>query len=507
MRTIWRSLMWKEWHEHKWKLVALTAILCGVSAILILATESERSDALVAFVMLAYIVVPLAFFLGAHDAADERGRGTEAFLQSLPVPTWQQAAWKLAFGILTCILPIFLALVVLVGMIYHLPDHRANVATALERASHEFPMLVGKGHSLFGWGAAVGIFASIASVSIYLWTLAFGVGRRDEVRAGAWSLLAIIAAWSIVGFTITWLRSGGPLAIQLVSLAPAGLAMALVMLLGSPREFPVSLPVIVAIGALLHALLAVWFIMRFGRNSVDDRFSPRFARDDAVSARRIGLPRRLPITAIIWKQIRESSPVVMAGLAAIAVFYTANLVVGANYYAQYPAEKMSLLAQLTMFFGFLVALVVGIGIFDRDLGPKVNQFWRSRPIHPDLWFWAKFATGLVVLLVALYLPLLVGAVLSSTSIPVGKNGIGMTFFLQLAIYTSAMAMICLIRQPVYAAILGCGTLLIGVCVVLVLFGEDVLEFESTVFLIEGVTAVLATILAWMAVRYDWGAKN
>ena len=36
MRTIWHSLAWKEWHEHKWKLAALTAVLCGVNALLLL---------------------------------------------------------------------------------------------------------------------------------------------------------------------------------------------------------------------------------------------------------------------------------------------------------------------------------------------------------------------------------------------------------------------------------------------------------------------------------------
>ena len=31
MRTVWHSLVWKEWHEHKWKLVifVLLALLLG----------------------------------------------------------------------------------------------------------------------------------------------------------------------------------------------------------------------------------------------------------------------------------------------------------------------------------------------------------------------------------------------------------------------------------------------------------------------------------------------
>ena len=31
MNTIWYSLAWKEWHEHKWKLAAIVATLWGVA--------------------------------------------------------------------------------------------------------------------------------------------------------------------------------------------------------------------------------------------------------------------------------------------------------------------------------------------------------------------------------------------------------------------------------------------------------------------------------------------
>ena len=33
MNSIWYSLVWKEWHEHKWKLVSMVAIMWGAAAL------------------------------------------------------------------------------------------------------------------------------------------------------------------------------------------------------------------------------------------------------------------------------------------------------------------------------------------------------------------------------------------------------------------------------------------------------------------------------------------
>ena len=40
MRTIWQSLAWKEWHEHKWKLVSITAILWATAAMSLRETDA-----------------------------------------------------------------------------------------------------------------------------------------------------------------------------------------------------------------------------------------------------------------------------------------------------------------------------------------------------------------------------------------------------------------------------------------------------------------------------------
>ena len=51
MNSIFYSLAWKEWHEHKWKLAAITAILCGIAALILdLVAKQDAIGLPIAFV-------------------------------------------------------------------------------------------------------------------------------------------------------------------------------------------------------------------------------------------------------------------------------------------------------------------------------------------------------------------------------------------------------------------------------------------------------------------------
>src|SRR3972149_3351379 len=106
MRSVWHSLAWKEWQEHKWKLASIVAILWGVTALALLMAGQEMFDLALGLLFLS--IVPLAVFVGLGAAANERSSGTLPFLQSLPVPMWRVALSKLLFGLLTIIAPIVL---------------------------------------------------------------------------------------------------------------------------------------------------------------------------------------------------------------------------------------------------------------------------------------------------------------------------------------------------------------------------------------------------------------
>ena len=62
MRTIWQSLVWKEWHEHKWKLVSLTAILWSIAVSGLF--HLERGSLIGIHVALVMAIIPLAIFIG-----------------------------------------------------------------------------------------------------------------------------------------------------------------------------------------------------------------------------------------------------------------------------------------------------------------------------------------------------------------------------------------------------------------------------------------------------------
>src|SRR6478752_1665303 len=103
MRTIWHSLAWKEWNEHKWKLVSIIAVMLSVSGIVLLIAGHHERDALDNSFYFAVFLggIPMAIFIGLSAAAGERSRGTLSFLQALPVPLWRVALHKIGFALIT----------------------------------------------------------------------------------------------------------------------------------------------------------------------------------------------------------------------------------------------------------------------------------------------------------------------------------------------------------------------------------------------------------------------
>jgi ABC-type transport system involved in multi-copper enzyme maturation permease subunit len=192
MRTIWYSLAWKEWHEHKWKLAAVTTVLVATASVPLLKYERESISAGV--MMMILCVVPLAIFIGAGASAGERARGTLAFTQALPVALWKVAVQKLLFGVFTCVLPVIVTVALLLGIYYSCVYAEVQPPPRL-------------GNPWFGYGSemnvgkwlAVSVTAVISiAVSLFLWIAAFGVNRKDEVSAGAWGLLAVVTWWALL---------------------------------------------------------------------------------------------------------------------------------------------------------------------------------------------------------------------------------------------------------------------------------------------------------------------
>ncbi|MEZ6073091.1 MAG: hypothetical protein R3C10_23200 [Pirellulales bacterium] len=147
--------------------------------------------------------------------------------------------------------------------------------------------------------------------------------------------------------------------------------------------------------------------------------------------------------------------------------------------------------------GMFVVAAAGVGSFDADLRPKLHTFWRSRPIPPNLWFWTKLLTGLVLVTAGVYLPVGYGVLTSDKSLYRGFFAVAVPF--HLLGFSSAVVAICMLRQPIYAAILS-----IGASASVALLVEEKVPTDGWKAACIATLVVLNVAIAWAAVRWNIG---
>lgn len=516
MRTIWQSLIWKDWHEHKWKLLALWIIMWSVTLLALPGTERGTLFAVRACLVVG--IVPLAVFIGLGTAAGEQSRGTLRFLQALPVPMWRVALYKMGFGFATVMTPALLTLALAYAWVRCLALFGIATGAAadleLQQTLPNTPFPLGTN----SWFLDSALLVLFVAGSFYLWTIAFGVSRKDEVSAGAVALAAIVG-WGFLTCILVWFLDGrirfagwhepamNWIRVALVAIAPGGLAPVSEMVKPDWQLllFGISIAVVVHLG------FAGWYVARFGRAPKLEVRSPKMATTTSGVLGWLGPPRRSPLTAIVWKQLRESGPIVLAALVitALTLFLLPQPAVD-----EHPGWT-HILPAVSMTIGFCLAIVMGIGVALNDSKPGLNTFWRSRPIDADLWFWLKFLAGLSVLLTAVYGPMLLFAR------PAASEPDAYLYpTMHIALYAAAVAMTALVGQAVYAAILSIAVAYAGITVTAFViwvgarlgwgneqtrYMEDLTTPQITATML--VTFALCTLLAWLAVRNDWGQKN
>ena len=517
MSSIWHSLIWKEWHEHKWKLASIVVILLGVTALAMASSERDRFG--LAYSMMFLCIVPLSIFIGLGTAAGERSRGTLPFLQSLPVSMRHVALTQLVAGLMTVVFPVVLA--VFGFFLWRLGLDNFGVAYRdLSKMMVEDMSPVRLGN----WYLNAAVICGGIGGSLFLWSAATGVNRKDEISAGA-KALSIMIGWSAFLAFVVWTFAGDvvtPLFSWLVTISLSLAPGAAALFIGA-RELTQTQFVLAAwITAVVHVLLAAFYVQRFGQIAEREIVSPRQAVPDARRYDWLAPPRRSSLSAIAWKQFRESGPIALVGLAGTVALVAC---VALSEFATAGRILVSLgmvYARVAAVVGFCVAMVVGIGVCVHDVKAQLNTFWRSRPIHPDSWYWCKYSTGLAVVLASVYGPIILMLAVGNTSVLEGVNipEAIVIPWLHVAVFAAAVAMTCLVRQAVYAAILSIALMysfVVATWAVLLAAGKlRLLQTppESLGELSEAqVTAGLMicfganTVLAWLAVRYDWGRKS
>jgi hypothetical protein len=310
MRTIWHSLAWKEWHEHKWKLAAITAVMWSVVAFVMLFSFWDRYVLATTQFAIISALVPMAVFIGASAAAGEQSHRTLTFLQSLPIPLWRVALLKLGFGAVSLVVPLLLTLgLVMVGCI--ILAAAGIDSRAIDDISESFISN--------DWRLSTILVGTLLAGSLLLWCAALGANRKDEVSAGAVALASILAWWLLLWICWGVLLSGSTDP-DTARLRAIGIGSAYGGVFFLPDLAPNSTDVLIFGGlsiVMTHGLLAAWFVRQFGRTDSTDIRSPRGAALDVHSVGRLASPWRWPVTAIAWKQFRETGT--LAVVAAICV--------------------------------------------------------------------------------------------------------------------------------------------------------------------------------------------
>jgi ABC-type transport system involved in multi-copper enzyme maturation permease subunit len=515
MNSVWRSLLWKEWREHRW-ILALIIAGCGATGLLFVSLSQEWYGFVAGgAVVLGFGVPGTAIFVGAGIAARERSQRTLGFMQALPTSMKKAAAAKLLVASATMMIPSFLACLIL-AVSYAFPTLR----------SVHWPPDLGlnpHGDDLIPLGVSA-LICGWAAVSLLIWMAAAGVNHVDELRAAAVGLLVIATVWGtalLTGSALNEAYRPVPTAIQrgfdiVMGGAPGGVFGAIEKLddrRWQAHPWQYSWPVILSC-LVSHGVLAAWYVTRFGR-----RAKPQAAGGTVATGQHatqwLGAPRRSRATTIVWKQFRESAP--LAAMGGFAILVISPIVArGASEEGlddfietwQFTAISTWLMA------GVFVAVVAGIGVFYDDLRPGLHTFWRSRPIHVGAWFWLKLLTGLattVGVLAAGPLLTLAGHWLtgqaSSSRLPHEPslaNVIGAGLLLHAATFVLAALAIVLVRQPVMAAMLTFGAWIV-IAVAIAAWFEDDAPVQMAPFVWIGVVGLATwSILAWQALRRDWG---
>jgi hypothetical protein len=197
MRAIWHSLAWKEWHEHKRLALALLVSECGA----LLPAWFQQSPYFFAsfFITLMIVAAPAAVFVGMTTAPSERPQQTLPFLSSLPISRRKLAGVKLVAGLVTCLLPLLLSLLTLWCWYWCGGQYLPGVDEAMRFSLNDLHGFVNSAN----WFVVAALMAASVTISLFLWTVATGANRPDEVSAGAWALAAMAGIWT-TAFCVSW---------------------------------------------------------------------------------------------------------------------------------------------------------------------------------------------------------------------------------------------------------------------------------------------------------------
>jgi len=501
MRSIWMSLLWKEWHEHKWKLAALTAILITVPmTIYFIEIGNGRINFWESFltslipVILTYVLLS-CLFLGMSTAGKENTQNTMPFLQSLTISPWKPAFVKLCMALITAWLPLLL-LMILVVLIT--PN---DLLQSEETIAYRY--LVGN-YGIDNWIALEITRGLLGVTSLLLWMAAGGVNRSDEVRAGAVGFLIVSALWLTFVWAFNLHSNGESVLLSLMPVLPGGPGIMSADMMASTA---VGVPVLVAIGIAAHGAVLVWYLRRFGKVSVQSKYSYMSEWTLLPKQTTDMRPFKSQLGSIAWKQLRETGPLSLFTLGGILLVFTVITWSEPNDVSTIRNGAYTL-GGITMLFGLFVSFIGGISVMFEEYKPKVPDFWRTIPMNFKQWFILKYVVGITVLALSLGPVLLFANWWSGWQL--GSSGDSWNACLLFVLfYSLTLCTYAFVRQPIYAVALALFFGFVGGYMLYAIFlvQFDLTHTVVTYTAVKILAIVFCTTLAYFAVKHDWGWKQ
>ncbi len=443
---IWLNLFHKEWLEHKWQLLSLSAIAIAVFLACGYGEWDEVTQAAMVACVGYALVAPI--FVGMSVSATETSQGTLPFVAAQPISLERIALVRWLGGLATLLLPICLVTLSAV-----------TVEVIVQQERRPMDDATGSTIGMFSWHAL--IVGGVMAANLYAWIVAIAANQRTELRA---ALIGLVITFVLLPFSLWCFEHfdgpensssnrlwSSPVPVLGVLSTPLG-GFAWLLLRDQSRYG--LIPVSVVWQACTIAALCVMMVLRYGQRDPLRQRIERWRRSGDVAGLRP--PQSSPASALVWLQWRESIPVCLSG---VAVAFLAIIVTGVG-----SPQSLHLWRELMTLFLALatgaVSLMIGAVGFTNDLQPKVHTFWRSRPIAPTQWFWLRYGVGFAAIALFYLAPVTVLSV--GSALEYGRVWL-LAFLpiLSLVVYSLGVLCACTIRQPVYAVILAaCGAMLI-----------------------------------------------
>ena len=163
------------------------------------------------------------------------------------------------------------------------------------------------------------------------------------------------------------------------------------------------------------------------------------------------------LTAIVWKEWHETQLFLWIGWA---LFIGLPVIGGVEGMSGDVSLRFQYYASLwVLMLGPVLAIVVGVAVTCRDVQPRLEDFWQSRPIGGTRLFVVKYIVAATVVLLTCCVPLAIEVVLG------GNTAAGPSVFwmasVWLAVFSIAFAAGCVVRRLTHAAAMAVvGTLLL-----------------------------------------------